>query len=133
MGTGLTPIMRKLNVDDKEKEVLVADQDKKVEEGETSRVDDKELSKSKSSKCEESIVPKPKRERKKSKSKGGDGDAVDVAKKEGDLPIVTSNGDVVNAEIEEDVKSAIVRNPNIAAGSAKSPTKTGAEKGKNSP
>jgi len=133
--TGLTPIMRKLNVDDKEKEVLVADQDKKVEEGETAKVDDKELSKSKSPKCEESSVPKPKRERKKSKSKGGngDGDAVDVAKKEGDLPIVTSNGDVVNAEKEEDVKSAIVRNPNIAAGSAKSPTKTGAEKGKNSP
>merc|ERR1712002_1329655 len=110
-------------------EVLVAEQGKKVEEGETAEVDDKELSKSKSSKCEESIVPKPKRERKKSKSKGGDGDgdAVDVAKKEGDLPIVTSNGDVVNAEIEEDVKSEILRNPNIAAGSAKSPTKTGAE------
>merc|ERR1712002_738876 len=116
-------------------EVLVAEQGKKVEEGETAEVDDKELSKSKSSKCKESIVPKPKRERKKSKSEGGngDGDAVDVAKKEVDLPTVASNGDVVNAEKEEDVKSAIVRVPNIVAGSAKSPTKTGAEKGKNSP
>merc|ERR1712025_1417231 len=88
--SGLTPIMKKLNVDDKVKEV------------EKSKVDEKELL-NKSSKCEESNdVPKPKRERKKSKSKGGDGDAADQAAadavKESDASLVTNSGEVKNAE-----------------------------------
>merc|ERR1712201_27886 len=101
--TGLTPMMKKLNVDEKLKEVETNDKSKKVEEGETGKVDEKEVSKDKTLKCEESkAVPKPKRERKKSKSKGGDGDvadqvSTDVAKEVIDAPLVTSTGDVNNA------------------------------------
>merc|ERR1712025_1038130 len=129
--SGLTPIMKKLNVDDKVKEVEGNDKSKKVNEGEKSKVDEKELL-NKSSKCDESNdVPKPKRERKKSKSKGGDGDAADRvaadADKESDAPLVTNSGDVKNAEKGEDGKNAAAESPNVVA------VKTDPEKGKKSP
>jgi len=135
--SGLTPIMKKLNVDDKRKEVEGNEKSKKVEEGEKNEVDVKELLRNKSSKCVESEsndVPKPKRERKKSKSKSGDGDASDQAsadaKKGSDEIIVTNSGDVNNAEKGEDGKNAAAKNPNVVAGSEKSPD---TEKGKKSP
>jgi len=137
--TGLTPMMKKLNVEDEVKEVEINDQSKKVKEGESGQVDEKELSKNKPLKCEESNdVPKPKRERKKSKSKGGDGDgadqaSADVAKEEDAVPVVTSTGDAVNAEKGEDGKSTASRNPNVAEVAEKSPVKTDMEKGKKSP
>jgi len=132
--SGLTPIMKKLNVDDKVKVVEENDKSKKVKEGDVSKVDEELLNKS--SKCEESNdVPKPKRERKKSKSKGGDGDAADqaaadAAKKGSDAPLLTNSGDVNNAEKGEDGKNAAAKNPNVVAGSEKSPD---TEKGKKSP
>merc|ERR1719250_443725 len=134
--SGLTPIMKKLNVDDRVKVVEENDKSKKVKEGDVSKVDEELLNKS--SKCEESnYVPKPKRERKKSKSKGGDGDAADQAAanaaKESDAPLVTNSGDVNNAEKGEDGKIAAAKIPNVVAGSEKSPVKTDAEKGKKSP
>merc|ERR1719420_1585901 len=137
--TGLTPMMKKLNVDEKLKEVETNDKSKKVEEGETGKVDEKEVSKDKTLKCEESkAVPKPKRERKKSKSKGGDGDvtdqvSTDVAKEVIDAPLVTSTGDVNNAVKGEDGKSGSDKGPNVVDGSEKSPVKTETEKGKKSP
>ena len=137
--TGLTPMMKKLNVEDEVKEVEINDQSKKVKEGESGQVDEKELSKNKPLKCEESNdVPKPKKERKKSKSKGGDGDgadqaSADVAKEENAVPVVTSTGDAVNAEKGEDGKSTASRNPNVAEVAEKSPVKTDMEKGKKSP
>merc|ERR1719250_550819 len=135
--SGLTPIMKKLNVDDRVKVVEENDKSKKVKEGDVSKVDEELLNKS--SKCEESNdVPKPKRERKKSKSKGGDGDAADqaaadAAKKESVAPLVTNSGDVHNAEKGEDGKNAAAKSPNVVAGSEKSPAKTDTEKGKKSP
>merc|ERR1711942_587848 len=129
--SGLTPIMKKLNVDDKVKEV---EENDKSKEGDKSKVDDKELL-IKSSNCEESNdVPKPKRERKKSKSKGGDSDAADqaaavVTQKGSDAPLVTNSGDVNNAEKGEDGKNAAAKIPNVVAGSEKSPVKTDTEKG----
>merc|ERR1719317_838575 len=132
-------MMKKLNVDEKLKEVEINDKSKKVEEGETGKVDEKELSKDKTLKCEESKdVPKPKRERKKSKSKGGDGDvadqvSADVAKEDIAAPLVTSAGDVNDSVKGEDGKSAAVKGPNVVDGSEKSPVKTEAEKGKKSP
>ena len=132
--TGLTPMMKKLNVDEKMKEVEINDKSKKVEEGDTGKVDEK-LSKDKSLKCEESKnVPKPKRERKKSKSKGGDGDvadqvSADVAKEDIDAPIVTSTGDINNAVKGQDGKSAAVKGPNVIDGSEKSLVKTETESG----
>merc|ERR1712025_374742 len=135
--TGLTPMMKKLNVEDEVKEVEINDQGKKVKEGESSKIDEKELFKNKSSKCEESNdVPKPKRERKKSKSKGGDGAdqaSADVSKEEYVEPIVTGAGDAVNEEKGEAGMSAASRNPDAADDSEKSPVKTGIEKGKKSP
>jgi len=139
--SGLTPIMKKLNVNEV-KEVEENEKNKKVKEGDVSKVDDKQLL-NKSSKCEESNdVPKPKRERKKSKSKGGDGDAADQAAadqaaadaaKESDAPLVTNSGDVNNAEKGENGKNAAAKIPNVVAGSEKSPAKADSERGKKSP
>merc|ERR1719233_529795 len=120
METGLTPMMKKLDVDGKHRKDEVTEK----------------LSKS----SESSDVPKPKRERKKSKSKGGDGGDVATivassAKEEAGNEKVSEKGDVAGSELVNKMTVSSGSGEGIVPGGAeKLPEKSKTvEKGKKSP